>query len=252
MDAKLEFIANCFKYNTSLTISKMIELWTDKLKIEIKEVSKNSFMIITKTLDETYNIMKELDNSEGIPTDCRFFAMFMRCLKNNPNIPNIFQMHLNLKSLELMVPEGCLYITLDSDKFVLSKDKENPTFVTQGALQSDQGQWIGKWGDQYIGIGDDGVLKLERSEWKDRYNKCVNKYLISYETIIMKRHNLRNTFGNSVGNSVGNNSMNDMNNMNNIYRKAYLGLLSTLVKMHGICVCVYKFNNNVDNMVECV
>ena len=84
-------------------------------------------------------------------------------------------------------------------------------------------------------------MKLELSEWKDRYNKCVNKYIDSYEKIISERHTSRNT--------LGNNSMKDLNN---IYRKAYLGLLSTIVKMHSICICVYKFNNNLYNMVECV
>ena len=45
--------------------------------------------VITKTLDDTYNIMKSLDNNERIQTDCRFFSMFMRCLKKDPDIPNI-------------------------------------------------------------------------------------------------------------------------------------------------------------------
>ena len=72
--------------------------------------------------------MKSLDNNERIQTDCRFFSMFMRCLKKDPDIPNIFLMHFNLNTLELMVPEDCLYITLDSDKFVLSKKKE-PLFL---------------------------------------------------------------------------------------------------------------------------
>ena len=133
MESKLDFISNCFVYNSTLDINEMTLIWIDKLKIEIKELL-NSKIIIIKKLDEIYEILKNIEDNYKIPTDCRFFAMFMASLKKFPDLPNTFLMNYNMDSIEIMVPDNCLYITLDCEKFVLSKDKANPTYVANGAL----------------------------------------------------------------------------------------------------------------------
>tara|TARA_B110001450_G_scaffold225923_1_gene224414 strand:+ start:487 stop:1215 length:729 start_codon:yes stop_codon:yes gene_type:complete len=223
-EEKIMFISQKFKYTDELKITDMIEIWKQKLNIETQMV-KESIIIVLEPLDKIYEYFLMLKEDEQILTDCRFFAMVIGCLKQTPNISNIVIMHLNMNTSEFMIPENCTYITLDTDKFIISKNKEKPTFVAQGALKSDQGQWICKWFDnKYIGIVTEGALILDISEWENRYITCIKTIMENYKPQIFKTYD-------------------DSHNSHNFHTHLYKSILYSLIKLHGICISGYKFNH---------
>ena len=113
MSEQLMFVTERFQYRPDMSILDMVEIWKEKLGIEIDNTLKTQFMVIQRPLQETYEFMKQLD-PKSVPTDCRFFAMFISTLYSNPDRINMFYMNINLKTIEVMVPENCLYICLDT------------------------------------------------------------------------------------------------------------------------------------------
>ena len=219
-------IANKFRYRTDIPIEDIIKNATEKLDIKYEKLSDDFYIIINKSLKHIYTSINRLDKDYYIPTDCRFFAMLIASLKEYPESASIFTMHIKKTGLEINIPKHCIYITLDSDKFVLeSKTGGNPTFVTS-SLGAEQGQWITKCDEtNYIGIVDEGVVVQKLDRWVERYRDNVEKYIYNY-------------------NSKDNYLIIDSTNHADIIKKSYDGLLNTLIKIHGICVCAYAFNND--------
>lgn len=215
MFEQLRFIAERFQYRTDISIVDMSEIWKEKLGIEIDNKLKTSFMVIRPPLQETYEVMKKLE-PKSVPTDCRFFAMFISTMCSYPKIVQLFFMHLNLKTIEVMVPENCLYISLDTTKYVIKKETESPEYIPSYALGSDQGQWICKFNERYMGIGDDGIIELELKDWVERYSECVKKHT-----------NFKPKF---------NDTQLDL-------KQIYLSILKSLIGLHGLCVSAYKFED---------
>lgn len=207
---KLERVYNKFSYDSVTNFDKLEKSWIEDLGIVIhpdKDTQTNFIEVPPIDL-----LLKNLSKSKNeIKTDCRFFAMLMGCLKNNPDKKNIFIMPKNHTGLEIMIPEGCLYITLNIDKFVIETNKDRPPSILSKAFKTDQGQWIVKFGeDSYLGIVDEGPIIMSLNEWINRYKKCVEKHLGKK------------------------NKDEDM--------KIYFGLLSCLIHKHGIDVGVYSYD----------
>jgi len=214
---KLGIIASKLIYREDIEITTMMGEWK-QLGVTIDEIEpggNKSIVITHNNLHDTYEFMKHL-KEKSIPTDCRFFAMFMSNLYTDPDIKNMFLMHFTLKSIEIMVPQNCLYITLDTDLFVLKKESETPENITSGALGSNQGQWVfNNNKGSYIGIGNEGVIELELNKWVERYSSLVKKHTDN-DVPFSKEINLKNI---------------------------YTSLLKSLVAIHGIQVGVYEFED---------
>ena len=73
------------------------------------------------------------------------------------------------RTLDLMIPDNCRYVTLDADIYVLHKETDNPVYLCD-VFDDMQGQWIVKLkdrkedDDKYLGIVDEGSLILTLSE----------------------------------------------------------------------------------------
>jgi hypothetical protein len=225
VDTTIMDIANKFRYVTDIPIEDIIKNATEKLDIKYEKMSDDSYIIITKSLKQIYDSINKLDKDYYIPTDCRFFAILIASLKEYPESASIFTMHINKNGLEINIPKHCIYITLDSDKFVLkSKTGGNPTFVTS-SLGTDQGQWITKCDEtNYIGIVDEGAVVQKLDSWVERYRYNVEKHIANYN--IKDNHQILDSASHAE-----------------IIKKSYDGLLNTLVKMYGISICAYRFNN---------
>ena len=224
MDAKIIEIYKKFKYDTTIPIPQIIEEATTKLGL-YNNIIGESYIIITKSVEHIYTNIKRLGNDEYILTDCRFFAMLMCSLKEYPESGMGFMMHLSKNGLEIMIPKTCLYITLNTDMFVLNKESVENTIYIPEILGSDQGQWISQWeGNKYIGIVDEGAMIQELDYWVERYRTNVEKYI-----------------------EINNNKTHSWNRVNTL-KDSYDGILYSLSKIHGIDVCAYRFNNRLNDI----
>lgn len=216
----------------------MEEKWIKILGIkkhEIKTENMNSYMVEVPPIDSVINNLKEVENY-SIESDCRFFALLIGCLQehynNHINELSIFMMYYKCPSIELYIPENCLYITLDSDIFVTGKDKESPT-VLSTCLDSDQGQWIVKMDNRtggdtepetennYLGLVGEGPLIQTLDEWCKLYKYNVMKILEDSP----KYYN----YGEQL-------------DIKNIIKS----LLKTMIKINGLKLGVYKYSSSGD------
>ena len=211
MNQDISFIMERFVYTKNIPVIQLFDIWKEKLKIKAEYINNNSSVLIIH--NNKKDICAYLSNIEKhtIPTDCRFFAMFISNL-NSSNTTNSFLMHLNKKCIEILVPDNCFYISLDTKKIYHEKID-----IISATLGCDQGQWIYKYNEKYIGIGEDGIIELDIKSWIERYKKCVTKYVdFDLKPIINDNVNIK---------------------------YLYLCILKTLIKQHGLCISIYKFEN---------
>ena len=94
---KLGIIASKFIYREDIEITTIMGEWK-QLGVTIDEIEpggNKSIAITHNNLHDTYEFMKHL-KVKSIPTDCRFFAMFMSNLYTEPDIKNMFLMHQHI------------------------------------------------------------------------------------------------------------------------------------------------------------
>ena len=171
-------IYNRFVYDTQPEFETMEKDWVRLLGIKIHPDEKCNFIEVPP-LEEI--IKKLYEHDEIIKTDCRFFAMFMANLIKNKLSNKLSKSLFTMPKTsipEIMVPDNCHYISLDTDIFVLDNDKDKDPIYLSKALDSDQGQWIVKIEDDlYMGIVDEGVVFLKMDEFVKRFEKNVNKHI---------------------------------------------------------------------------
>lgn len=222
MDTRVIEISSCFRYTTEMGVRDIIVNAKKILDIEYNEYQKNSFMIITKPIDYTYDVIQKFkkNNPDGfINTDCRFFAMFISNLMKYPKTGNLFTMYTHENNTELEVPESCLYLTLDKDIFKINTRGNPPTLLSK-LLNTDQGMWITKIDtekDKYLGINSDGVITMSLEKWVEKYKQDVRTH-------------------------IERSDKNLVNNKLDLIYTCYNGVLKCLCEKHGICVSAYKFN----------
>lgn len=230
MEQQMLEIISKFKYTTDLPIEELIRTATEKLEIKYSKVSDNTYIIITKSVKEIIDSTRKLETDDYIPTDCRFFAMLVASIKEFPDSGTLFTMQINNDGIEIEVPKTCLYITLDSDKFVLKSTTGDELTKVTAILEDNQGQWITRIDEiNYIGIVKEGHIIQNLEKWITRYRDNVVKHIEENEK------NDENEKNNRINNSHS-------HSHSNIFKKSYNGLLRTLVKIHGVCISAYQFN----------
>lgn len=234
MDPRIKVICDRFEYNNSILLVDLFQIWQDKLEVEINKF-KNSdcIFIVSNDLETTLKSIKKLDKDEKIPTDCRFFSLFIGNLVKNPSKKSIIRMMLNFNSFEIIVPENCLYLTPNTSEFSSSITKSNikiPELMSV-ALKDNQGQWItciDKQKNLYIGIVDEGAIIMELDNWVKRYKEKVE---------VLLKKNIKST----------NYIFNKCTNTEDIYRNSMVSLFNCLIKIHGLKIACYKFNEILDD-----
>ena len=241
----MDSIINKFRYSEN-PLNSMEEKWINLLGIkkhEIKTKTMNSNMVEVPPIESVINNLKEVEKY-SIESDCRFFALLIGCLQehynNNINEKSMFIMHYKCPVIELSIPENCLYITLDSDIFVMDKNKENPTILSS-CLDADQGQWVVKLDNKdntaktepennYLGLVGEGPLIQSLDKWCERYRENMLKILSD-----KPKHNFR-----------------ELIDIKTITKN----ILDTMIKINGLKLGIYKYNSigepeNI-NYYECV
>ena len=221
----MEEVYRKFKYVEVTDFNNLTSQWTEALGVTLHEFEKkDGFYVEVPPLKIVLENIRKY--KQPILTDCRFFTMLMGCLKNNPDKKNLFSMWRTTKAFEIMVPKGCLYLTLNRDYFVLPPDDDNDYIYLSKALKTDQGQWIVEWDNLqnksekvYLGIVDEGPIIQSITKWVERYQKCV-------QTHINKKSLPPYTYSSY---------------------SIYMNLLSFYVEKHGINVGCYEFNNRGDS-----
>ena len=99
MDPRIKVICDRFEYNNSILLVDLFQIWQDKLEVEINKF-KNSdcIFIVSNDLETTLKSIEKLDKDEKIPTDCRFFSLFIGNLVENPLKKSIIRMMFNFNS----------------------------------------------------------------------------------------------------------------------------------------------------------
>ena len=212
MDAKLIQIISKLKYSDfkNKNLHDSIPIWEKYLGVKIHNYDDGCgyYFVEVPTIDIILEKISKLENQFVIYVDCRFFAMFIDCLKNNCKL---FQMVVSLKGIDGMVPDNCRYITLDIDYFVINKDTDHPRVLSQ-SLDDLTGQWVVEINpNSYMGIVDEGCITLSLSEWIEKYKKSVEK---------------------KIKEKKKEKSM------------AMIGILSCLIHKHGMKIGVYEYSKN--------
>ena len=169
----LDVITSKFKYST-IPITNMISDWEQYLNIKTEEIfGGEAIAVFVPSLVNILPYFKSMKSGQYINTDCRFFTLLIGCLKkDNVNEKSVFFMYTIIPPIEPSIPEGCYYITMDSDNFM----EGNHQLST--VLSDSQGQWIVKIdGDKYIGIVSEGVMICDIKNWIDIYQNNVQNEL---------------------------------------------------------------------------
>ena len=211
-ERELEIISSKFKYESQFDFEKLKITW-ERIGFTINPLTEHSDMVIAPTHDI---LMENIQNFRGeIKTDCRFFALLIGCLKTNSKS---FLMQKSRDALEIMIPEGTYYLTLDANIYVLPETEDRPPLYLTSIFESDQGQWITRWDNQsYIGIVDEGPLIESLQYWINRYQSNIENKINKFNEI--KKNN------------------------NDAIKKSYYGLLNCFKGKYGLKVGVYKYDN---------
>lgn len=220
--SSLEQIYTKFDYQSVTNLDELEKKWTKILGAEIHSLDDKTNMIILPYYSE---LLHRINNyQDKIPTDCRFFAMFMGNLILNKTNNISFTIPKKISIVDIMIPENCFYLTLDADYFVLkpTSDEKEPIYLNR-IFESDQGQWIVKCKDDtYLGITDDGPIFLSLQKWKERYQSLVKKHMQNYKN--------------------GKELMRRSEDLNDILTHSYFRILSCKISKIGVKLAVYSFD----------
>lgn len=198
-----DILNKCYYYTNSY--DDIINFWQKNLDAEIVELNQNTSMM---HLNE--NSIRLIEKADKIPVDCRIFALLYSKIQKE-GCAIILQK--SEQGIEIDT-EGCFYLSL-SNKINLTeigKDVKKKIEL-KSCLLDNQGQWLAKEDNNYVGICSDGILKMSLNKWFEYWSTIVNNTLDSYI----------------------------MGSKENLFRDATIGILKINIKEYGLILSLYKY-----------